>query len=152
MKRPSLTVSLALLVAALATTFVYISARSFFVLPAKAVSVEQATIAPTTETVAPVIASAQERERLDSELVTLKPAGFEPAELSRTGGHFVLAVDNQSGLEGLTLRLMREDGAREREVRFGRRLRWRERVNLPPGNYMLTVAGHPAWACRITIN
>lgn len=95
--------------------------------------------------------SAQERERIDAELVTLRPAGFEPAEISRAGGRFLLAVNNRSGLEGLTLRLATESGARERDVNLGRRLRWRERLNLSPGDYALTVAGRPDWTCRITI-
>lgn len=94
----------------------------------------------------------QSRQSLEAELVTLSPAGFEPAEVVRAGGPFLLAVNNRSGAEGLTLLLVRQNGAREREVRLRGRMRWRERVNLPPGDYTLSVAGHPEWVCRLSIN
>ncbi|MGH9962651.1 MAG: hypothetical protein ACREBC_36975 [Pyrinomonadaceae bacterium] len=104
------------------------------------------------DAVSSVIEQSPSRQRLQAELVTLRPSGFEPADLTRPGGQFLLAVNNQSGLEDLTLWLERSDGVREREVRFvGLRLRWRERVNLPAGNYRLRVAGHPEWVCRITL-
>ena len=95
---------------------------------------------------------ARGAERLKAELITLRPAGFEPAVLERAGGHFILALDNRSGLEELTLRLDRKGGSPEREVKFVRRMRWRGRVNLGPGDYTLSVVERPGWVCRITIN
>lgn len=105
---------------------------------------------PAAASAAP--ASLQERQKIDAELVTLRPAGFEPAELSRIGGHFLLAVNNRSGQDGLTMRLVRDNGESQRDASLGRRIRWRERVNLPPGVYALTVDGRPGWTCRVTVN
>ena len=92
------------------------------------------------------------QERVEAELITIHPTGFEPAEITRDGGRFVLAVDNRSGLEEVDLQLNRENGSREREARVHRQqLDWREFVDLPPGRYVLKEVNHPDWACLITI-
>lgn len=111
----------------------------------------RANEARSTQSSAPTI-EAPQAEHLEAQVVTLRPSGFEPAQISRRQGQFLLAVNNQTGLEDLTLRLEREDGAREQEVRFpGHRPRWRARLNLPAGNYFLRVVGHADWMCRIAI-
>src|SRR5258705_7861593 len=43
-------------------------------------------------------------DRLDAELITLQPSGFEPSEITSPRGAFLLAVDNRSGLEEIELR------------------------------------------------
>ena len=92
------------------------------------------------------------RERLESELITVTPAGFDPHEIARPRGRFLLAVENRSGLNELDLRLDREAGGRLREARMPwGHLRWRDVVDLPPGRYVLTEVSRPEWACRITI-
>lgn len=92
------------------------------------------------------------RERVETELVTIRPTGFEPAEISRVQGRFLLAVDNRAGLEEVTLRLDRVAGNRLRDVKVPRRkLDWREFVDLTPGRYVLSEAAHPEWNCTITI-
>jgi hypothetical protein len=100
-------------------------------------------------------AAAQEgnpAERPDVELITIGPAGFEPAEISRADGQFLLAVENRSGLEDLELHVSKRHGERLRETRFsGRLLDWRGVLSLPPGEYVITEANHPDWRCRITI-
>lgn len=93
------------------------------------------------------------RAPLEVELITITPAGFEPKEISRLKGPFLLAVENRSGLEDVLLRLDRATGGdRLKEVRVNRKkLDWRDQVDLTPGHYVLMEANHPGWTCGITI-
>ena len=85
-------------------------------------------------------------------VLVLRPNGFEPASVSWPKGRFFLAVDNHSGVNGLTLLLDREVGGRVKEVVLKmRKQRSAGMFDLPPGNYVLTEANHPGWVCRITI-
>ena len=61
-----------------------------------------------------------------AELITTTPAGFEPTEITRPHGRFLLAIDNRSGLDELDLYLERETGGRV-NVPLSRRgkLAWR---------------------------
>jgi hypothetical protein len=78
--------------------------------------------------------------------------GFEPKEINRPKGQFLLVVHNRSGVEEVNLRLDHEAGNRLHEVRVGRdRLDWRAPLDLHPGQYVLTEAGHPGWICRINV-
>lgn len=89
---------------------------------------------------------------MTSEVITIYPTGFNPAELTRPKGKFLLLINDRSGLEALDLRLLRENGDGEREARTGRNQpRWSGLVNLQPGRYRLTEADHPEWSCLITI-
>ena len=90
--------------------------------------------------------------RFEIEVITIRPAGFEPQEITRPKGPFGLAVENRTGLENVILRLDREGGGRLQERQVTRKeLNWKQRVNLPPGTYTLTEANNPDWVCRITI-
>src|SRR5215217_6553278 len=94
----------------------------------------------------------QKQERLETELLTLQPTGFEPNEIQRPQGAFVLGVDNRSGVEAIELRLVRADGQRLKALEAPRRkVSWREVVDLVPGQYVLSEASHPEWTCTITI-
>jgi hypothetical protein len=53
---------------------------------------------------------------IEAELVTVTPHGFEPQEITRPPGPFLLMLDNHSGLRQVNLHLSREAGARLREV------------------------------------
>jgi hypothetical protein len=118
-------------------------------------------VAPTDSTTNPFEApsSAQPHSasqgpaaRLEGELVTAHPHGFEPNQIRRPSGKFLLAVDNRSGLSELILRLDHVAGARLREVQVPmKKLDWRDLVDLPPGTYRLTEANHSDWSCEITI-
>lgn len=91
-------------------------------------------------------------ERIETELVTISPRGFEPGEITRPAGKFILAVDNRSGVEEVELRLDRLRGNRQRVVKVKRnRPGWREMLDLAPGTYVLSEANHADWTCRITI-
>jgi hypothetical protein len=90
--------------------------------------------------------------QLETELVTITPTGFEPAEITRPQGHFMLAVDNRSGLEQVDLYFERETGGRV-NVAFSRKskLAWRDTVDFPPGRYLLRAANDESWHCMIKI-
>jgi len=100
----------------------------------------------------PVVDQGQKR-RIDPVIVTLTPTGFEPAELTRSRGAFLLMVDNRSNNPDLLFHLDAEHGKREHEqqTRKGGRLDWNKVLDLPPGRYLLTEANHPNWVCQITI-
>ena len=92
------------------------------------------------------------RKRVETEIITVLPHGFDHEEITRPHGEFVLMVDNRSGIDDITLRLDREAGNRLKEVQFrGEEIDWNDVVDLSPGTYVLSEANHPDWVCRITI-
>lgn len=93
----------------------------------------------------------QRSRQPETEIVTVTPTGFEPGEITRSQGRFLLAIDNRTGLEELQLYLERETGSRVSLSRK-RKLAWREAIDLPPGRYSLRAANDQSWHCRITIN
>ena len=103
----------------------------------------------------PLTSQAQKVVRGDqpeAEIITVTPAGFEPIEITRPRGPFVLAVDNRSGLDGLDLYLELENGSRVNTQLTRRgKLAWREVVDFPPGTYLLRAANDQTWSCRITL-
>ena len=94
-------------------------------------------------------------ERIEVVRITVRTTGFEPKEIQYPNRPFLLAVDNQSGLEKLTLEMYREvgnDRNKIQELKLSlRSLRKREITNLNPGSYVLKEANHADWICRITI-
>lgn len=89
---------------------------------------------------------------LGSELVTIQPFGFEPKEITRPAGPFLLIVDNRSGLRDVTLLLDRTGGNRlVAEPVLWHKLDWRETLDLAPGTYRLSEVANPSWLCEITI-
>ena len=100
----------------------------------------------------PVEVQEQSSNRLEAEIVTVTPTGFEPSEITRPQGRFILAVDNRSGLNEVDLYFVRETGARlnSRLTRKGK-LAWREIIDFPPGTYILKAGNDESWSCRITL-
>ena len=89
---------------------------------------------------------------IEAEVVTATPIGFEPAEITRPQGRFLLAVENAAGLSDLDLYLERETGGRVNVALSRRgRLRWREILDLPPGRYILRAANDESWRCSINL-
>ena len=89
---------------------------------------------------------------IDGVRVTLRRTGFEPEEITRPQGKFLLLVDNVTGLGEMTFRLLRQNGSTERDLTPRRdRFRLRQVVDLPLGQYTLVEADHPDWICHITI-
>ena len=89
---------------------------------------------------------------VQAELITVTPTGFEPSELTRAKGRFLLAIDNQSGLDEVEFYFERETGGRV-NVPLSRRgkIAWREIIDLTPGAYVLRARNDESWRCRIRI-
>ena len=100
-----------------------------------------------------IISAAQSSQApLEAELTTITPTGFEPAEITRPHGRFVLAIDNRSGLDEVDFYLERETGGRVNvPLSRRRKLAWREAIDLPPGTYLLRATNDESWRCRISI-
>ena len=98
------------------------------------------------------VARVRQREALATESLTLRPSGFEPAEITRPAGRFLLAVDNHSALDEISLRLERDGSGKLYEVHLTpQKQNWRQVIDLAPGSYTLTGVNQPGWACRITV-
>lgn len=95
---------------------------------------------------------SQRQDRVETELITLQQTGFEPNEIRRPMGAFILGVDNRSGIEAIELRLVRADGQPLSALLNARRkTSWRDVVDLAPGQYVLSEANHSDWTCTVTI-
>ena len=88
---------------------------------------------------------------LDAEHTTLRSTGFEPNEITRPAGRFLLAIDNVAGMGEMSFRLLNQSGALLRDFPANGRFRLRQVVDLPTGRYALVESKHPNWVCRITI-
>ena len=113
----------------------------------KKVSTAQLSVGPPPST--PL--GLQSGERAEAELLMLTTKGFQPAEITRPAGKFLLGVTNRTGLPELSLVLINESRRSVDGKRLGREMSWRRVLDLPPGQYGLSEAGHPNWVCRITI-
>jgi hypothetical protein len=90
--------------------------------------------------------------RIEAELITLHPTGFEPSEITRPAGPFILAFQNRSGLAQLMLRIDKSSGPRMREVQIHwERSDWSEVLDLPVGSYTVTEVNNSDWVLRLTI-
>lgn len=91
-------------------------------------------------------------DRAEAELLVLRSDGFKPNEITRGPGRFLLAIQNHSSAEELSLVLKQEGGASMRQVRMAKRQsKLKEILELLPGRYVLTEANHPEWTCTIVI-
>jgi hypothetical protein len=91
-------------------------------------------------------------KRLPVARLTLDAKGFAPATISRPKGPFLLAIHNRTKIDDLDLTLSRVAGNKLRDVNFRKQKSdWRNFITLPPGEYVLSVAGRPAWTCNIQI-
>lgn len=85
------------------------------------------------------------------ELITLRPAGFEPAEIIRRKDPFVLFIDDRSGKE-TSLVVQRVQGERLRAINLNRKKsEWSDVLDLSPGTYDLHDARNPEFRCQIII-
>jgi len=99
-----------------------------------------------------VASDSHQNDRTEVEIVTLRSWGFEPKEISRPPGPFYLAIDNQSGLEVIDVSLDKETGHKLQSVDLSKgKAKWRQKLALGPGVYLLREAGHPEWTCQITV-
>jgi hypothetical protein len=91
-------------------------------------------------------------EPAEVELITLRPAQFEPAEITRPKGAFVLFIDDRSGRENSSLALQRINGGQLRAISLQRKnAEWNDVVDLTPGTYILQDTANSELRCQITI-
>jgi|GEM_PF-2033417 len=91
-------------------------------------------------------------QKLEIEAVTITPEGFEPQQLERTAGPFILSVTNQSGVDALNVRIETEQHDRFREKTLPLITPyWRERIDPPKGKYIITEENHPEWTLTLII-
>jgi len=91
---------------------------------------------------------------LETQRITLTPMGFEPADITRPAGRFLLAINDRSGQGDKSFVLRRSTGEQLREFRLAgtpRKHEWREVVNLPPGRYLLTDSENPEHICHLLL-
>src|SRR5437588_6709699 len=83
---------------------------------------------------------------------TLHSTGFDPAHVTCAAGHIKLAVANESGTDGLTLRMKRMGGdvVREDQMPAGSS-EWTGEYDLSAGNYVLSEVNNPAWLFYVTV-
>lgn len=91
-------------------------------------------------------------EPVEVEMTTLRPKGFEPREITRRQGRFLLAINNHTGMSDVLLQLDSLRGKRIHEVRMRKgRINLSQLIDLPPGDYVVSEASHPDWVCRIKL-
>jgi len=114
----------------------------------------RAALAKKVPEAAGVAQMVQPPNVLETQRITLRPTGFEPGEITRPAGRFLLAINDRSGQGDSSFVLIRSNGERMREIRLGnttRKHEWREVVNLPPGQYVLSDAENPERVCHIVL-
>lgn len=100
----------------------------------------------------PIEHAKSSKRTIEPVFVKLSPTGFEPNEITRPRGLFLLVVNNRSNNPDISLRLDHESGRRAHEKHLrGGKIDWREPLDLAPGRYVLSEANHPEWTCSITI-
>ncbi|HEV3470193.1 MAG TPA: hypothetical protein VG148_12785 [Pyrinomonadaceae bacterium] len=97
-------------------------------------------------------AALQSGRTVEAEVITVTADGFEPAEITRPAGRFLLVVENRSGVESITFHISDEAGELLKQVALpAEKPDWAEELDLPAGRYRLAEAGHPDWSCLITV-
>lgn len=84
----------------------------------------------------------------------LRPEGFDSESLAIAKGSYVLILLNRTGLEDLSLQVSRVvgNGEKPKDIVFDSKKKYRidSLIDLTPGDYVVSVQGHPEWSCRIS--
>jgi hypothetical protein len=98
------------------------------------------------------IRTGQSAGSLEGEIVTIRPTGFDPPEITRQDGHFTLIVEDRSQLDAVTLYMDVSGGPQLAQADMPHEvLNWTQEFNLANGTYTLREANHPDWVCTIAI-
>ena len=112
----------------------------------------EAVAQPGNESATLSAVAQSDAEKVEVEVITVRPSGFEPREITRRAGVFMLAITNQTGATELALHLDPVQGNRVQEVRLPKgKVRWNKIFDLPPGDYVLSEQNHPDWICHIKL-
>src|SRR5437879_5246100 len=83
----------------------------------------------------PIQGGAQ-NQRIEAELISVRPSGFEPTQITRPKGPFLLAIENRSGLKEIEFQLGVQGGTHLFQVkRSWERSDWNQVIDPPPGQY-----------------
>ena len=108
-----------------------------------------------TEVVAPSYEVQKATGLPELERVTLRAAGFEPAQITRPKKDpFFLYIENRSRQRELSYQLSDKSGKKvnDKEQKHSTgKLAWSGIIDLPPGTYFLTEATNKEWLLTITI-
>lgn len=123
-----------------------------------AYSLNYRNLPPAAKSLAPAT-QADDKEKpaakvYDVERVTVRPTGFDPPTITRSHQKFHLMIENRTGLEELSFEIKTEAGgkANAKEMKLpGRKLLWRDLVQLPPGNYTIAELNHPEWVFSLNL-
>ncbi len=115
-------------------------------------SEQSVTTVMASSSALPAIQRDPQNQRIEAEIISIRPTGFEPTQITRPKGPFLLAIENRSGLKQIEFQLGVEGGMRSFQIeRTWERSDWNQVVDLPAGRYVLTETNHPAWKCTISI-
>ena len=99
-----------------------------------------------------LVQQQKKQAQLEAEIITITPHGFEPSEITRPAGSFVLFTEDRSGFEQVSPQVSRLAGLRVFSLTISREQPdWSDVLNLQPGVYMVSDPDHPTWLCRVTI-
>ena len=85
-------------------------------------------------------------------LLALLPHGFETNELQLDAGEYRFIIGNRTGLKEVNVRIEREGQEQLAAATLGGRQRdLKQRLNLTPGNYLISAGDNPDWTCRIVV-
>lgn len=95
---------------------------------------------------------SSEKEEMEAEVVAIRRGGFEPKELTRSRGPFLLVVDNRSGVEISAFEIRHEDGSLRHSMRArAHKISWQQVLDLPPGHYLLQAPEYLNITCLLNI-
>jgi hypothetical protein len=103
------------------------------------------------------LAAGAQTTSLRTERITLKLNGFDPSAVTLAPGRVMLLLDDRSRLKNNVIQFdaVAAGGAAARLGNFEQGLRgkvkFRETLDLRPGEYELSVPGKSGWKCRITV-
>jgi len=92
-------------------------------------------------------------DSMQVETLTLTPRGFQPTEIERPAGKFLLGIDNHIRPEEFSFEIVQDDGHTVRQLKLQKgELRLRKLLNLQAGRYVIREVNHPEWNCSFVLS
>ena len=127
-----------IVVAAVFAALVFVSAHTNATRPAGEASNAATRSSTATATLGKVLPPQHDstKDGPEGEIIAVQRNGFEPNEIARPAGPFLLFIDNRTGLDEIQVRLERvNDRERVHDVRLTKRAySWNTMLNLPPAS------------------